>query len=545
MTIHPCNFISIFFLLIICPKVMGSEQAVILLREEIQRAARQRDEARKEFLEIQTEAESQIRSLSEAQLELSRQLERADKSLLELEAESRQSAAAVQRAEEEILRKDGALRELEAQLAENRARLEEIQSRPASRESRDAEAEVLEQLARQQEELTQLEEARSQAEADRSALEQLNRELRESLAATQRAESLSNAKLAALEARLDNLNLELERLYQERSDLEQEQERLHGVIADLQTRLTDAEENRVPRAELQALQNQLTAAEEENRMLRSELEERRAVPDLREAYAAAKRDRDLLQAKQKTLSSKVSSLEESLQEERRGRVDERERRRGLEVELSREQRQRRELEKEIRRLQSGLEAATAAGIEKEEIAEVSMLVAELEEENRMLKQESLQYREEADRLMSELTDAQSSQSVQIRELQTVLGEQMIQLTDAQRKIDALEAKTITLDSVRLERDNLISVRDRSRRDMKVLARHIYELREELVERRNLENQLKNSGMDRQRLQQEIEKQQRLTRALREEQERKDRQILELRKRLATENPSVSEGAPSP
>lgn len=313
----------------------------------------------------------------------------------------------------------------------------------------------------------------------------------------------------------------------------------------METRIADMEENRVPRAELQALEEALSAAREENHALKREMEERGAVPDLRVAFAAMERERDLLQAKQKMLSSKVSTLEQSLQQERNLRREEQEFRRGAELELSREKQQRRDLEKEIRKLQSGLAAATAAGVDQGELAEVSMLLEDLQEENRLLRQQSTQNREEVDRLMSELTDTDSLKTTQIRELQTMLGEQMIQLTAAQRKIDSLEAKTITLDSVRRERDTLIQVRDSSRQDMKVLARHIYELREQLVESRKIQHELKASEMEQQKLRQAVQKQQRLTEALQAEQVRKDQQILDLRRRLAAEADSESGGRVSP
>lgn len=190
-----------------------SQDVVTVLRQELERTAEQRDQARKEFLEMQTEAESQIRELSGTQLELSHQLETASKSLLELEAEAGRSTAALRRAEEELATRDEALSQLQQEVARNLQELQTLRARPESDRNPEVQQELEQTIQTLQRELESAIQSRDQALADRGTLEKLNAELRESLRSTQRAESLSNAKLAALESRLDNLNEELARLY--------------------------------------------------------------------------------------------------------------------------------------------------------------------------------------------------------------------------------------------------------------------------------------------------------------------------------------------
>ena len=86
--------------------------------------------------------------------------------------------------------------------------------------------------------LSELEAARQQDLNDLNALRQMNQQLTEDLNSSKRAESLANAKLAALESRLGGLQQELANQYQQRSELEQEKEKLEWVITDLQTQLT-------------------------------------------------------------------------------------------------------------------------------------------------------------------------------------------------------------------------------------------------------------------------------------------------------------------
>lgn len=511
-----------------------SQDAVSILRRELERTARERDAAQREYLEAQSEARRQIESLSGSQAELNRKLEEADSSLLELEAEANRSAAAARRAEREINQQDRTLQTLQEKMSRSRRELETLEALPEEQQAPQAVSELRESIRIQARELEAARSARTQALADRNTLQALNTELRQSLQETKRSESLANAKLAALESRLVNLNQELARLYRERSDLEQEQERLKGIITDLEGRLAQAEENSVPRSEMDALQSTLDAAEEENRKLRKQLEERQSFPDLRAAFAESQREKNLLRAKQKTLASKVSDLEATLSEERDATRNERELRRGAEVQLSREKRRSTELEKEIRKLQKGLEAATSAGVEQEELAEVTMLVEELQEENQVLKKQSTVSRQEAEQLMEELTNSDSGKTFQIRELQTMLGEQMLKLTDAQEQITRLEAKTSTFNSIRKQRDDLIRVREKSRGDMRILANHIYNLREQIAEKEDIESQLDLSASEQQKLKDEVNRQKRLTEALRAEQDRKDQEIRELRKRLGQE-----------
>ena len=731
------HIVPLLLILGALPPMTATEDTVEQLMQDIEQTRKERDLAQKEFLNLQQKTETRIQDLSATQDDLNRQLKEADLSMLELQAEATRSAAAADQARLDLEAREKELADLQAEVSPTRARVAELEVLPPTQRRDFLVEEMQRRLGKQLLEISHAEYGKRQAVADLAEFQKLNQELRTTLRSTRRQESLSAAKLSALESRLGKLNQEVSTLSRERDELQEDQKRLNGVVQDLKTRLTEAEKNEYTQEHVTALEETLQAARNEVRQLAEELEARKAIPDLREAFAAMERERDELQAKQETLyakleelektlakeqqthaeerktltakaekfqqelraeqmtrleqekaltakveelevalqqeqrtweqeerlmasqvdrletqlkrqrtgstnteqqlareiqrlelalkkkpsertnaekdlvreiqrleqaleekqsgqstadkdlalevkrleralkqeqsgrndqekaiASRVNKLKQALQEEREGyeeqqaalnekveqlnaslrkeraeRIDEQELRRGLEVELGRERKTNRDLQRQIRRLEAGLNAATRAGVEEAELAEVNMLVEELRQENERLQAESLKARGDVDVLMSELNDKGSRQGMQIRELQTMLGEQMIELTEAQRKIEALEAKTVSYDRLKEERNDLISKRDKARRDMKVLAKHIYDLRTQVAENQQMASRLASSTEDRERLRQEVARQERLTNALREEQERKDRQILDLMKRLAAERPA--------
>ncbi len=234
------SFLPILAVLIFSTQTLRADEALDFLKTEIQRTARQRDEARKQLLKEQSDAELRVNALSEAQQQLNKQLES--------NAQREQSAA------------------------------------------------------------------------EQSELAQLNSQLQQELRDVRRAESLATAKQAALESRLDHLQSELARQYEMRSELEQEQERLQTIIAELQARLSEAESTRVPQAELEQVPSILREALAENEKLREDLERREQIPDLREDFERVQRHRDLLQATQKTLTTRLDDMQHSLEKESADKV---------------------------------------------------------------------------------------------------------------------------------------------------------------------------------------------------------------------------------
>ncbi|MDF3127873.1 hypothetical protein P0Y35_01560 [Kiritimatiellaeota bacterium B1221] len=494
---------ALFYLLILgftpfAPLFGQSNQALEFLKAEIQRTARQRDEAQKKLLEVETLSADKIKFLSQEQLEIQERLNQSTREKLQLESNERIAQAAIKRTEADLAAREQALQELRQQQIQSRQEFERV-TRDLSAKLAEAEragssqtAGPDEDLAAERERLRQEIQAREkkmlQAEAarqlDLQKLHQLqndNDRLTADLENTQRREALANAKLAALESRLGNLQSELAQQYQERSELEQEQERLLGVIQNLNDRLKEVEANTVPKSQFDELSTSLEEALAENRQLKSELSRREQVPDLRKEFEDTQKQRDLLQAKEKTLLSKVENLEQDLvvanQDSRKLTIQNRR----LQDQLKQEQKIREKMESEISDLETILKDAKAAGIQEKDLEDVALLVAEMEREKEAFRKEAITHRENVDLLRAELDNQNSKELVQIRDLQNMLSQQIEEITSNQKKIQKLETRAAHLEKVKIQKDQLVQMQTKSREDMRTLAKHIYELRSELVQ----------------------------------------------------------------
>lgn len=487
------------------------------LKAEIQRTARQRDEARKRLLETESLSADKVKILSEEQQHLRQRLNLTAKSLLELEAAARMSQVAIERSETELQAKESALqtlrgeqeaaaREFEKVTAELNAKLAAAQAQAltdAGSEAGDlaAEREQLRQDLQDRElQLRQLETARQQDLNALRDLQEMNRQLTGDLESSRRAESLANAKLSALESRLGGLQQELAEQYRLRSELEQEKEKLENTLGELQNRLREMESG----------------------------------------FAQVQKERDLLQAKGKTLSTKVETLEKKLEEtEGQNRVLSQQNE-FLQRQLNDERRIRSRMEKDIADLRDTMQKAKDAGIEEADLETVALLVAEMEREKEAFREEALQHRKNVDALQAQLDDQSGTQQMQIREMQNMLVIQLEEISAAQKKIQHLEARSASLDDVRAQKDRLVKLQDKSREDMRTLAGHIYELRDELVKSKETQRKAllaiqKNQELAKEMdlLRQEMEKLKRLNQALQHVDDAKEDRIFELRQELET------------
>ena len=474
------------------------DQALEFLKAEIQRTARQRDEAQKKLLEVESLSAEKIKFLSQEQLGIQKRLNQSSRDFLQLESNQRISQTAIKRTEAELMAREIEVKNLRQQQITSRLEFERV--------TRDLSAKLAEaalsatnntgeegaQLADERERLRQeiqerekrlvdAEAARQQDLKDLHQLQQENAQLSADLDTSRRGEALAQAKLAALESRLGNLQQELVQQYQERSDLEQEQERLQGVIQDLNNRLLDAEANSVPKARFDEIAATLEQALAENQELKSELSRREHIPDLRKEFENTRKQRDLLQAKEKTLISKVETLEQDLNTANRDSRKLGLQNRQLQNQLKQEQQIREKMESEISDLESILKDAKTAGIQDSDLEDVALLVAEMEREKEAFRQEAITHRENVDLLRAELDNQNSNQLVQIRELQNMLGQQIEEITSNQNKIEKLEARSTHLEEVKVQKAQLVQMQTKSREDMRTLAKHIYELRSELVQ----------------------------------------------------------------
>lgn len=452
-------FYTLLSLLALLSRPLLGDEALDFLKTEIQRTARQRDEARKQLLKAQSEAQARVNALSEEKQELNRQLESSSLELMSLETVTRMSRESVKRAEEEIAARDARIQSLEEQQSLNQTHLRGLEQQLRDMQATEAgqlelrqDFEELQQtLEKRSAELEELKAQREQSAAARSELSQLNSELQQELRDARRAESLATAKQAALESRLDHLQSELALQYELRSELEQELERLQSVIADLQTRLTEAENTRVPKAELEQVRATLQEALDENEKIREDLRNREQIPDLREDFERVQRERDLMQATQKTLTSRLDHLHQSLEKE--------------------------------------------------------------SSDNRVLREDNQQ-------LTSQLQDEVSRGR------------------DLEAQIRTMEERSARLEEVGTQRDQLLQTTERSRRDMKVLATHIHDLRNQLIESQKARREMvlelqsrQSQGRDLYERKKDVEVLKRLNSALLSEDKKKEVRIRELREEV--------------
>lgn len=374
------SFLPILAVLIFSTQTLRADEVLDFLKTEIQRTARQRDEARKQLLKEQSDAELRVNALGEAQQQLNKQLESNARELMALEAAARMSQSSVERAEEEIAARDARIHSLEEQQTQNRShlrgleqQLRDMQATEAGQlELRQDFQELQQTLEERNTELESLNAQREQSAAEQSELAQLNSQLQQELRDVRRAESLATAKQAALESRLDHLQSELARQYEMRSELEQEQERLQTIIAELQARLSEAESTRVPQAELEQVQSILREALAENEKLREDLERREQIPDLREDFERVQRERDLLQATQKTLTTRLDDMQHSLEKESADKVALRENNQNLSAQLQDEKNRGRALEEQITLLEGQSARLEEVGAQRDHYRQVNL-----------------------------------------------------------------------------------------------------------------------------------------------------------------------------
>ena len=469
-----------------------TDEALEFLKAEIQRTSQERDAAQKKLLQAETLSVEKVNVLRKEHADLQKRLNQRSRELLELEAGTRMSKAAMNRAERELLDREDQIQKLRQEQQRSRKAFEES-TRQLSAKLAEAELKALkntgpegarlaeererlrQEVRDQAQELLNLEAARQRDLTELHDLQNLNTQLSEDLAASRSSESLAKAKVAALESRLEILQQELANQYQERSELEQEQERLKEIIQDLEGRLADAEENRVPQAQYDEISSQLEQAQQENEVLRKDVKTLRKQNDSRRSNEIS-------------LETKLETLEEDLdrsEREKRQLVDET---RQQQRQLKDERRIRAKLQREIASLEEIMQEAKAAGIQENDLEEVALLVAEMEREKEAFREEALRHRKNVDILQAELDSQNASQQAEIRQLQTMLNQQLTAITTSQRKISYLEAQTDTLDNVRKQKDQLVQIQKESRKDMRTLANHIYTLRRELV--KNKETQRK-------------------------------------------------------
>jgi len=464
----------------------------------------ERDAVQIRLLETEARTRPLVDQLTREQMRLSEELESTRKRMLHLESAGGVTDNALRRAEAELLEKSGRVEALEEQLRRESQAYEDHLERERGRAGElEREGEALEERMKAtaaQLETLRAEEAQLRQEKD--DISNLNRQLEEDVRQARRGESLANAQLAALISRLDLMQNQLETAYRDRSEALQEAERLTERVQGLQKELDDARASSTPNEAVERIQQALDLVQAENTFLKGELDRLRNQPDLREPLARAERDRDLLDAKLKTLETRLSETQAALSQEQSRRHELEQGARGLVERLERTEAERdvlfadmeelrgqREQERdafqdEIRALR---EETESKGRRLGELIEVEQASVLLLEEREKLLERLLIKTGEVDSLVEEVNVERQRHTREIADLRGMLGASMHDYQLAQNRLRDLERGGARLTELEAERARIAMAETRARQDLRILANHIHSLRREVARREEREN----------------------------------------------------------
>ncbi len=419
-------------------------------------ATRQRDEAKQLLQELEASTRPQVEQLTQERDELSLRVQQAEREQMLLRASNVSADAALQRSQQEIIQREAKIEALQAEQKELLARLDQDAPKAA------AEAASLRKTIQQRElQIQELQALQERSMMEREEFLAMNQDLERELKQSRRSENLANAKVAALESRLGTLKRELEQAYLERSELEQENDKLNERVAKLEQELEKLKGAPASSESMQALQEELARMRQENQALIN------AQGHLRMDLKASVQREEAERNRRKQLASQNDLLKKELRQALRGQ---------------------RLLEREIKELKEAMDKATRSGAQAEELASVRDMVEDMKLERIALQNQLQDQKQQVDVLNKELNEEQTRRQSELRELKGLLGTRVHELAEAQKAIEFLSVKAARLDTVESERTQLLAKKVQYQEDMKVLARHIRQLRHQIKEYRDLESE---------------------------------------------------------
>jgi len=480
------------------------------LQSRVHAAEAERDAVQIRLLEMEARTRPLVEQLTREQIRLNEDLDSTRKRLLHLESAGGVTDSALRRAEAELLEKTSRVQALETELQRDRQAFEEILAGEQARAGGlEAQRNALE--ARMNATATQLDSLRAeeaQLRQERGDIANLNRQLEEDVRQARRGESLANAQLTALISRMNLMQNQLEEAYKDRSQALLEADRLNARVQELQKDLEAARAGSTPNQDVARIQQALELVQAENEYLKGALEQLQSMPDLREPLARAERDRDLLDAKLKTLETRLSETQASLQREQSRRRETEADNRGLQERLNQAEKGRQDLhaqlealrqqQEEQRKLQTEertalqeqirgyREEAERAGLRMGELIEVEQATEKFLQERENLLQQLLSKTGEVDSLMDEMALERQRSTREIADLREMLGASMQDMQVAQRRVQDLERGGARLAEVEAEKARFAEAAGRARQDLRVLANHIHSLRSEMARREERE-----------------------------------------------------------
>lgn len=484
-----------------------------ILQERLRKMEAERDRSERAYLELQAETRPKLQQLTAEKESLQSRLAQLEEEQLLLDSARQTTGRAGELAQQSLQEKQQELDAVQARLLEQQqqfaetlnalrqqqdARLaEQTQSLTRDLESaQTTQASLREQLQSLQDQMAQTEQTAETLRAEKTSLEQeardiqgLNRQLNNDLEDSRRRESLANAQLLALQTRVEDLQDQLQKAFEDRSRAEQERDQLALRVNDLESQVNEFRENSVPRAEAERLQQALESSQAANQALQDALEEEQNRPDLSGELARTQRDRDLLDAQLKTLQTKVREAEALAAREQARFEESRAANASLVEHIARLESSRESLQAE-RDQQAGA-IATLLDQQTKFEADLTSMASELEQARAVRAQyESLQ--QDYLSLQTEFEgrlEQSKEQSLAIADLQRALGASVQEIERSRRELETLKARQVDPLEIRAERANFDAFREKSRRDLRILANHIQRLRQDIADQSEIRRQL--------------------------------------------------------
>lgn len=479
-----------------------------VLQERLLQMEAERDRSERAYLELQAQTRPVINELTQEKQRLEEQLRHVQQENLLLDSAQETTTRASARAEQELETLQRDLEAVQAKLleeqqefaetlnqmrAEQQQRVseqaEERQGLEASRTSLQERLEsLLEQMAATEQSATTLRSEKEAIEQEARDIQGLNRQLEADLQESQRRESLANAQLMTLQSRVDDLQGQLQKAFEERSRAEQQRDQLAQRVHELEGELAELHESTVPRAELEQLQQSLQETLAQNQALQAALEQEQSRPDLSGDVEKIARQRDLLDAKLKTLETKLEEAEERAAREQTQRHQATEANTSLVDHIA-------TLEESLNGLQESRELQTQemntlrdeqTRLETERLSMAGALAqaSEIVEHYEQLQVDFLSIRNQ----LEDRTEFSQEQAEAIEDLQRALGASIQEAERSRRQLQALENNQAASPDLRAERAVLEANQVKARRDMRILANYIQRLRQDIDRQQEAQQQ---------------------------------------------------------
>lgn len=471
-------------------RLPGQDPSPLLsLRAEMEKAAAERDAARRQLLIMEADGAPRLQELERNNTRLQAEVDSLSTKLMNAEANALAASAALRRADSDLKRREEQVEEMRSRLTASQAAFAETlhQLRADSDTSHTARLEAEARRDQLQRELNENQTLFDQARAlrdevarERAQFLSLRQGIEHELKTARRAEALALAKAAAVDSRRELLVEELRQTREERARLEAERDTLRSEVAHLNERLGALSRDNVPREVVDALEKELERLRVENDTLRRVTADSPGDAEWREDLRKTREQRDRLAAEKALAEQRLQEAERAI---------------------------------------------------REELAPVREALATLEAENLRLQQERMLQRSEVDQLSQLLNDEQTRNRAKVLDLEGQLNQRIRELAEARVRIEELARSASRVPALEAERAQLAERGAKARNDLRILAEHIHQLRQNISEGRAAKALLAESREEADSLRRSLESSRGQADSLRQTREALESELEALRRRL--------------